>query len=117
MVRDLWVSVRCPTYHMFSNSLLYSYSFCIYSVHTLRNQKLYNYNINAPGKAESLDRLVNSNGHQRSSHLAGSIIYKSNRVEVNRKSIRFSCYRVKSKRTKIYRVPDTIFKKVSGWFL
>ena len=83
VVLDLWVNVRCTTYHMFSNPILYSYSFCYYSFHTLRNQKLYNYNTNAPGKAELLDRIENSKAHQRSSHLAGSIIYKSYRVEGN----------------------------------
>ena len=82
VVLDLWVSVRCTTYHMFSTPILYSYSFC-YSFYTLKNQKLYNYNINTPVKAELLDIIVNSKAHQRCSHLAGSIIYKSNRVEAN----------------------------------
>ena len=82
MVLDLWVSVRCTTYHMFSTPILYSYSFC-YSFYTLKNQKLYNYNINTPGKAELLDRIVNSKANQRSSQWAGSIIYKNHRVEAN----------------------------------
>ena len=58
MVRDLWVNVPCPTYHKFGNPILYSYSFCYYLFHTLRNQKLYNYNTNAPGKAELLHRKI-----------------------------------------------------------
>ena len=82
MVLDLWVSVRCTTYHMFSIPILYSYCFC-YSIFTLKNQKLYNYNINAPGKAELLHRIVKSKAYQRSSHYAGRIIYKSYRVEAN----------------------------------
>ena len=55
VVLDLWVSVGCTTYHMFSNPILYSYSFCYSFQAFKKNQKLYNYNINAPGKAELLD--------------------------------------------------------------